>query len=84
MPESPVAARKVTPGTWKVESRLNSSADSDPPQLMETTEASLPAVATAEKRSGSKLVFASTRMMLAAGAMAWAHSMSIAISVLQP
>ena len=56
------------------------------PQLIETTEtpARLRAVFTAVTKSKVEGVFASTRTMLAPGAMAWDHSTSRAISVNQP
>src|SRR5439155_19604763 len=61
-----------------------------PPQLMETSPklpsevTSLLATSTAWNRSEKELLFASTRMMSAPGAMACAHSISSEASCAQP
>src|ERR1035437_1814754 len=78
------------------ESELASEENSLPPQLIDTSPAPpeatvLPSVATqcvatstAAKRSAKELLSASTRTILALGAMACAHSISRAASCPQP
>src|SRR5262245_59191099 len=89
-PESPEEARTVTPvctaGVRKVLSNEVSLENSPPPKLMDTvtTPGWLAAVRTAANRLLNELLSASTRRMLALGAMAWAHSTSRAISLIQP
>src|SRR6266478_4794522 len=90
-PLSPEAATKVTPawpaGVWKVFASVPVSVlNSPPPQLMETTTTPgwLAAKRTAVKRLLVELVVASTRRILALGAIAWAHSTSSAISLAHP
>src|SRR5713101_5746196 len=85
-PLSPDEAKKVTPVTWKWESLLTSLEDSPPPQLMETwwTPVWEAAKSTAPKRLAKLFVAASTKRILAPGAMAWAHSTSRDISRAQP
>ena len=90
-PLSPADATKVTPGNEVAEKLPSSpvSPNSPPllPKLIETTVAPPPPLATdfaaqsaAVSKSLSELVFASTRMMFAPGAMACAHSTSRASS----
>src|SRR5438067_2121154 len=89
-PLSPDEATKVTPawpaGVRNVPSELASEENSPPPQLMETatTPGCAAAKRTAVNRLPSELSAASTRRMLAIGAMACAHSTSRAISLAQP
>src|SRR5438552_3502186 len=89
-PASPEEARKVTPvwpdGVTNVLSNEASLENSPPPQLMDTatTPGWRAAVVTAANRLLNELLSASTRRMLAPGAMAWAHSTSRAISLIQP
>ena len=83
-------ATKVTPGTLKTLSYVASSLaktawPSANPQLIDTTDTPgwLAAVATLAIRSDSDWLLASTRMIWAPGAMAWAHSTSSASSTSQ-
>src|SRR5205814_7459868 len=79
--ESPVEAKNTTPDLINFESKLVSPENSPPPQLLETSPP--PAVATrlaatvsAASRFERLFDAASTRMILALGAIACAHSMS--------
>src|SRR5437660_5940814 len=89
-PLSPEEARKVTPpwplGVTKVLSNPVSVLNSPPPQLMDTaTTPGWPAAKlAAESRLLNELSLASTRRILAPGAMAWDHSTSRAISLAHP
>ena len=85
MPLSPEEAVKVTPLTEKWESLLVSLEDSPPPQLFETTLAPCcTATSIAAIRFAVLFEAASTRMILACGAIACAHSTSSEISSDQP
>src|SRR5262249_1528436 len=85
-PKSPEEATKVTPvwpaGVVKIESYAVPAADSGEPQLIESTETPgwLRSQSTAVRRSCPPIDAAATRMMLALGATACAHSTSIACS----
>src|SRR6266567_1827676 len=89
-PVSPLAAKYTTPSCWKWESLEASVENSPPPQLIETSPRPpvartwLVATSTAANKSTKLLVAASTRTILALGAMACAHSMSSAASCDQP
>src|SRR5712692_405791 len=88
-PVSPLAAKQTTPLVVKCESLLASVENSLPPQLIDTSPppplaTRLLATSTAAKRLAKLLLAASTKMILAPGAMAWAHSMSRAASWAQP
>src|SRR5215467_10295540 len=86
---SPVEAKNTTPDLMNLESKVVSPENSPPPQLLATSPP--PAAATrlaATDSAASKLekLFdaASTRMILALGAIACAHSMSRDASSSQP
>src|SRR5277367_1042504 len=84
MPLSPEAARKVTPVETKWLSRLRSVESSADVQLIETTDAPLrTAKSTPASKSLRLFEGASTRRILACGAMACAHSISSEISTAQ-
>src|SRR5215469_1380380 len=79
--ESPVEAKNTTPDLINVESRPVSFANSPPPQLLETSAPPtavkrLAATASAASRSEKLSDAASTRIILAPGAIACAHSIS--------
>src|SRR5262249_47453172 len=85
LPLSPADAVNVTLEAMKCESYDGSLENSLPPQLMDTTEAPwYTEMSTAFNRSEKLLEAASTSRILAAGAIAWAHSTSNAISSAQP
>src|SRR5207237_4014571 len=78
---SPLATKYVTPAAVKVTSPLDSPENSPVPQLFDICPpppavTSWPANATAASRSERLSDCASTSMILALGAMAWAHWMS--------
>src|SRR5262245_18961801 len=85
-PLSPDEAMKVTPlwpeGVGQMQSRLRSLESSPSPKLMETatTPGCLRAQSAAFARSLMLFVLASTRRILAAGAIACAHCTSRSIS----
>src|SRR5215471_6696001 len=87
--ESPVEAKNTTPDLINVESKLVSPENSPPPQLLETSPPPAPAArlaATVSAASRLERLFdaASTRMILALGAIACAHSISRDASSSQP
>src|SRR5438067_8660279 len=78
---SPVDAKNTTPDLMNFESKLVSPENSPPPQLLETSpppaaETRLAATVSAASRLERLFDAASTRMILALGAIACAHSMS--------
>src|SRR6266542_3953305 len=86
-PLSPLAAKYTTPLVWVKWKSLEASLENSlPPQLMETCFAPvmLLATSTAANRLAKLLLAASTKTILALGAIAWAHSISRAASRAQP
>src|SRR6266849_3370749 len=86
-PVSPLEAKYTTPGVWKKWKSFEVSLENSlPPQLIETcfAPARVVATSTAAKRFAKLLLAASTKTILALGAIAWAHSMSSAASCAQP
>src|SRR5947208_16865913 len=79
--ESPVEAKNTTPDLINFESKLVSPENSPPPQLLETSPppaaaTRLAATVSAASRLEKLFEAASTRTILALGAIACAHSMS--------
>src|SRR6266852_9514464 len=86
-PVSPLEAKYTTPVVCRKWESLEASPENSlPPQLIDTcfAPARVLATSTAAKRFAKLLLVASTKTILALGAIAWAHSMSSAASCAQP